>query len=389
MSLSHTSIYPYFVISALLLAVGQLIWRSSDFYQRQMHVEVTSIRFHPLDGLRGFLSLGVFFHHAVVIHFFYQHGRWEIPPSQFYTLLGQVAVALFFMITAFLFWARGLRERPCIRTELMLWSRLCRLVPMYVFSILCVLAVAAFYTRLELRESPKVVIVQILGLLSFGFVTPSDLNGMQQIWTINGNVQWSLAYEWLFYLFLPLGLVFARGLGFFILALVAGVLIQAYAHVPVEWNFLFGAAAAVLSSAKSGLGKMNWNTWPISAAILAILVYVFAAFETGYGPRQASMLFCAFYPIAKGNDIFGVLTSKSARLLGMVSYSIYLMHTILLFVAFRIIDHIASVASMSALTFWCVVAFCGMGLVGICALTYRLVEWPLMKMAMPKWLAGC
>jgi peptidoglycan/LPS O-acetylase OafA/YrhL len=53
----------------------------------------------------------VCFHHAVVGYVCYAHGRREAPPSRFYTLLGQVGVACFFMITAFLFWTKGLRDR--------------------------------------------------------------------------------------------------------------------------------------------------------------------------------------------------------------------------------------------------------------------------------------
>src|SRR5436190_2216663 len=59
-----------------------------------------------IDGLRGFLALGVLFHHALFRFNLATTGRWVIADTAFYTLLGQVAVMTFFMITGFLFWDR-------------------------------------------------------------------------------------------------------------------------------------------------------------------------------------------------------------------------------------------------------------------------------------------
>jgi len=68
-------------------------------------------RISTLDGLRGFLALGVFFHHAAVYHEYLSDGRWQVPPSRFYTLVGQSSVAMFFMITGFLFWSRIIQQK--------------------------------------------------------------------------------------------------------------------------------------------------------------------------------------------------------------------------------------------------------------------------------------
>jgi len=65
-----------------------------------------SARNESIDGLRGFLALGVFIHHCAVTWYYKQSGIWNVPPSNFYTELGQASVALFFMITAFLFWGK-------------------------------------------------------------------------------------------------------------------------------------------------------------------------------------------------------------------------------------------------------------------------------------------
>jgi peptidoglycan/LPS O-acetylase OafA/YrhL len=68
-------------------------------------------RISNLDGLRGFLAFGVFFHHAAIYHQYLQDGQWILPPSRFYSLIGQAGVALFFMITGYLFWGRMIADR--------------------------------------------------------------------------------------------------------------------------------------------------------------------------------------------------------------------------------------------------------------------------------------
>jgi peptidoglycan/LPS O-acetylase OafA/YrhL len=388
MSLSVTSVYPYFLISALLLGVGWAISRKSPFYGRLLEAEETSKRFHAIDGLRGFLALGVFFHHAVVSYFYYQHGRWELPPSQFYTLTGQVGVALFFMITGFLFWTKGLVARPFLRAQPMFWSRLRRLVPMYLFSIACVFAVVAALTDFEMRQTAKTLVEQSMAWLSFGFVVPGELNGLQESGIINASVQWTLAYEWMFYLFLPFGLIFARGIGFLLLIAASAACIQAFSTSAVEWNFLFGAVAALLIAEYVRIPAQEWNSRFISLFVVAVIVISFSMFENGYGLWQAALLCCAFVCIAGGNRLFGLLTCRAARLLGMISYSLYLMHAIVLFVTLKLVNKIAPISGMAPENYWAIVAGCGIVLVAICAVSYRLIEHPLMMAPMPGWLGG-
>jgi len=38
-------------------------------------------RLSNLDGLRGFVAFGVFFHHGAIYHQYLQDGQWASPPS--------------------------------------------------------------------------------------------------------------------------------------------------------------------------------------------------------------------------------------------------------------------------------------------------------------------
>lgn len=103
-------IVPCALITALLLAVASRLAARCTFYKKLIDQEIASERFHSIDGLRGFLALGVLFHHSVITYFYYLKGSWDVPPSRLATFFGQGGVAMFFMVTAFLFWNRALTE---------------------------------------------------------------------------------------------------------------------------------------------------------------------------------------------------------------------------------------------------------------------------------------
>src|SRR5262249_21839223 len=101
--MTTTSLLPYFAISLLL-------WLAVAAWCRRVGFGGDEAGRHvAIDGLRGFLALGVLFHHALFRFNLVTTGNWAIPDAAFYTLLGQVAVMTFFMITGFLFWDRVLR----------------------------------------------------------------------------------------------------------------------------------------------------------------------------------------------------------------------------------------------------------------------------------------
>ena len=55
------------------------------FLGSSIKIHSNNDRFISIDGLRGYLALGVFIHHAAVWYFYLKKGVWEPPPSNFYT----------------------------------------------------------------------------------------------------------------------------------------------------------------------------------------------------------------------------------------------------------------------------------------------------------------
>ncbi|HDZ0419542.1 TPA: acyltransferase family protein, partial [Klebsiella quasipneumoniae] len=60
-------------------------------------------RYSGIDGLRGYLALMVAVHHFYIFYQWRIGGEWKEPSLVFFNNLGVFAVAVFFMITGFLF----------------------------------------------------------------------------------------------------------------------------------------------------------------------------------------------------------------------------------------------------------------------------------------------
>src|SRR5579872_6442540 len=73
---------------------------------RGMGIEAKRHRYSSIDGLRGFLALFVFIHHASIWYFLPHIHRWGYTPYDLFNQFGSTSVAFFFMITAFLFFSK-------------------------------------------------------------------------------------------------------------------------------------------------------------------------------------------------------------------------------------------------------------------------------------------
>jgi hypothetical protein len=97
--MGYYAVWPYFAgLTLICWLVSTAPFRALDAPPHSAGARVSS-----LDGLRGFLALSVVFSHVAVFHNLLAGGRWDLSPSRFYTMVGQAAVVLFFMVTSYLF----------------------------------------------------------------------------------------------------------------------------------------------------------------------------------------------------------------------------------------------------------------------------------------------
>lgn len=374
--MSAFSVWPALVVIAacLLLVMPARPWAFLDAPLSQ-----SNVRYVSLDGLRGFLALAVVMHHTSITYGYIQTGIWQLPPSSFYALLGQVGVAAFFMITAFLFWGRLLDEGSRVNWSKLYCNRFFRIVPLYLVAVAFMFAVVAYRTGFQLN----VPITQLAREL-FQWILPSiikappSINGYTSPGLVLAGVTWTIYYEWLFYLSLPLLAVAAtsRSPAAFLLIIASLLIYSQNIFESTERYFiaLFACgmfAASMVRRHPKILGDSNMK----SIACVLLLLAVFLRYETAYAWGPILLLGAFFLLISSGSMLFGLLKSRSAQRLGNISYSIYLLQGPVLVFLFSQ-KTLGKYALQSPEHYWFVALLVSLILVCISTVTYRFIERP-------------
>jgi peptidoglycan/LPS O-acetylase OafA/YrhL len=342
----------------------------------------TQGRFVAVDGLRGYLALSVFLHHSVIWYYFLHTGKWDLPPSRFYTHLGQSSVAMFFMITSFLFFTKIMDGRKTgIDWGKLLVGRFMRLAPLYLFAMVVMLTIIAWVTGGQMRVPASSLAEAIASWLSFSIPGRPDINTVPGTLVTSG-VTWSLVYEWFFYLALPaMALLFRAGVPLLYLGLSAASIAAFSAwglEMKIAQAFLGGMIASVL--VRSDLFCRYARNGVFSLVIIGCAYLVVTNYASAYGGKPLALLTLAFVLIAAGNDVFGMLSRASSRVLGELAYSIYLLHGIVLFLAFQLLLGTKAGRALSPEAHWLLVLAMTVVLILICHATFRWIETPGMRM---------
>ena len=344
---------------------------------RSVKITLPAGRMQAIDGLRGYLALAVFLHHATIWQDFLQTGQWRVPASTLAAHLGQSSVSLFFMITACLFLTRILdaRQRP-IDWGLLYVSRAMRILPLLILVALTATAIIALieYTDLD-ATNPALIATSARRLL------------------ITAGVNWTLHYEWLFYFTLPL-LALMRG----VKPPVAALLLALTMLATESWseinpilllNFAAGMASAVLiryPAIRNLLCSSAASVLAIACITLAIKLC-----PTPFSATVIGLLWVAFTTIAAGNSLFGLLTHSICRQLGEITFGIYLLHGPLLFIVLRFGLGLQLAASLTPVEHWLLIVSITPVLVGLALLSFVKLERPCI-LAAPRlhvWLSAC
>jgi peptidoglycan/LPS O-acetylase OafA/YrhL len=336
-----------------------------------------------LDGLRGFLVLGVFSHHAAFWISRKDGGRWGAPDGAL-AQLGPVYVILFFMITAFLYYGKLLRSRGKKVDWLQIaLSRILRLAPLCIIMAIAAFGIALYTKNFIIVDDTTTLIRTFGSWASVGLGGNPDINGLKGSWEINAGVMWTLKYEWLFYVALPFFGIFAltavNPRALIISGILTTLLIQIISASELRPIAAFlGGVVAVYAGGNSRLAKMCRG--PVAALVfLAFVSNTLFSHRNAYGLISLVLLTVAFVIVACGNNIFGILSLRSVRSFGEVSYSAYLLHGLLLYLAFHKEKAVIFNPAVAPFQHWSIVSGLAIALVVICRLTYKYVELPGMN----------
>jgi peptidoglycan/LPS O-acetylase OafA/YrhL len=367
--------------AAYLLAIitSALLLRAVPKIARHLQHSGES-RFASIDGLRGYLAFGVFVHHSIITWIFLRTGVIDFPPSNFYSQLGQGSVALFFMITGFLFWSRLLSQGRGHDWLAFAVSRLFRLYPLYL-PLMVLVFVSVFHLQgWELKESGWRLLSQIFGWLTFD---RPDVNQYHRTGMLIANVTWTLTYEVFFYLALPLAAMVFIYRGNWLQVLLCLIGIYALYQI-IGWEH--SLKKHFLASFLGGIGAAYWVrrpqlvTWAqtrlATIVALAALTITFTAFSRAFSLIPLLLLSLFFVIVASGNTLFGALKPRSIRWLGEISYSTYLLHGFVIWMLVQRLPPVLHLDGRDPWTFLPLMAVCACLLILISSVTFLYIEKP-------------
>lgn len=297
-------------------------------------------RYGSIDGLRGYLAIAVFFHHFIITWYWKNTGEWVRPPEDYFQNYGKVGVAIFFMITGFLFVSKLLKDQGKTDWLKLFKSRFFRIFPLYLFSLFIITMVVFYKQKFELHVEPIALIKDYIKWLIF---YGGSINGFTETKQIIAGVDWTLKYEWLFYISLPFIAQIIR------LGKVASIVVliicfceflfpTSKMSISSAYFILFAVGAICAYLAQTELAKNKIFSSHLFSIFSTCLLVCSLVYPSTFSLMHITIMSMFFFIIALGNNMFGLLSSRASILLGELSYSIYLLHGAVLYLSFSVFN---------------------------------------------------
>lgn len=369
-------------IYAFMLTVGKWLLRFESF-----RGSVTSMphRHGAVDGLRGVLAAGVMIHHSFAAYGYFTTGRWEWSHSPILNQLGQSTVALFFMITGFLFTIKA--SEKTINWQSLYISRIARLAPLYAIVVLAVFCVVFFESNGSLNEPIEKIFKEFFLWLTFVCFGRPDVNAFPMTWTIIAGVNWSLKYEVLFYVFcIPAIHFVSRWTSPKVRLLISSLMLLAllayrHKHQMGANNSLYGAhfLCGILVAHASKIPNLYdlASSWVMKVCAVAALVFLGTMRDANSAAAVVASI-AMFFAVVGNASAFGLLKTRSAIWLGDISYGIYLIHGILLWIFMSALQSQRVLDGISLWAFWLNMLAVSACVVFLASSSYVKLESPIM-----------
>lgn len=364
--------FPWSIIAMILfiycLCVGYF---TKLIFPRNRQTALTS-RVGYLDGLRAIAALLVVnAHFSGVIAW----GLGNRKPLLFADNSGSMGVQIFFALSGFLF-AEKIFNNKMEEPAKFLMGRIKRIFPLYFVAV-----TASILLMLVFSFSRPDILKMFHACLDFYlsgiFFTQAEKIGEFFPVQVLGTI-WTLRYEWAFYLFVPFlafSITSKRAMAASILAvLLYLVATTSVTATNIYWAFFLpGIFAAAVLRKSPILGA--WQRYLVFVMI-PVLSFLILFGPTGYTLFRLIEITILFLMIVLSEP--RILFNKTLRFLGEISYSIYLVHFPMLFVAGQLLAHIYKSAFFSG-WFQAVVEFLFAGTAILLSYgTYSVIESPFM-----------
>ena len=349
--------------------------------------------FIALDHVRALAALIVFTWHFLHSTNGYPIALEYVPMVPPFAILdeGHTGVALFMTLSGYLF--SKLLDGKRIHYGVFLWNRVVRLLPLLA-AVSLIVGIGKFLAGEDMRSYGW--------MLAKGLYLPTLPNG-----------GWSIAVEFHYYAVLPILLWLLRRskllpLGVVLAAIALRLMIhqqtgevQSLAYWTLVGRIDQFALGMVAYHFRSRVARRHWLAGAGFAAFSSFYWYFDAQGGFFLNPSYPSpSLLWVILPTIEGlafglgiawyDSSFVLPTTGFSKMLGRIgdySYSMYLLHFFFVFAAARFVnERIADLSNFYVACLWAVAAFIGM--LPLCALSFRLLEAPFLRLRKPYVIAG-
>jgi len=348
-----------------------------------------------ITGLRGLLATMVIFSHFYMEVYSSQH-VWIYNKDYFELFgfgnalvnFGKFGVAMFFMISGFLFYR--MIDKQKIDIGKFFTSRIKRLAPLYFFVVSIVLSSALLSG--EVSDISNFALSSLRWMLFIGNYNIDGFNASR----VTSGVEWTLRIEWLLYFSIPVlfmakkrfpGKIF-RYLSVLMSILIIfaiAVIIREYGHVYTDPRPVIAFFSGFIAYEASKIKFTFSYKITSSIALLLLIIAVFTSSNNFMYLCFIVLLTIPFIAICQGGDIFGFLNTKLLLSLGEISYSIYLIHGVILYLSAGLINSLLGYNPL-LIFILCPAYFIIVFIAS--SLSYRFIEMPFMHTVSLKGLHG-
>jgi peptidoglycan/LPS O-acetylase OafA/YrhL len=150
------------------------------------------------------------------------------------------------------------------------------------------------------------------------------------------------------------------------------------ARIPAH-SFLSGMLVAIL--VRTHFVKYLQG-FPSAFISTCLIIFSILKFSDPFSFYPLIILSFFFSVVASGNSFFGIFSLRVSRVMGEISFGIYLLHGILLFTLLRLFLGDSKSIALHQYEYWGYILFCTPILIIICYLTFRIIEKPCMNLTM-------
>lgn len=361
----------YFSISVVFccLVLSILLFSSPLF--KFLDLDISEKRNNNIDGVRYYLAALVIFHHLNCSYNYITTGKWW-PTSDLMLYFGKYGVAVFFMITAYLFWGM-VRDKKEVDWVEIYSKRAFRIMPLAFFcSFVGVFLLLTFTEHnIDMLHNIRNILPWFDGGL---WDSKPQITSFQKPWIVMAGVTWTLKWEWIFYFSLPLFFLINKKPLELVILLFAFSLyfLPGITRDATMWAYFFTGMLCRELAEKVRFSKSGANTILVLSVCTIVMVK-----PALYMPPEKFLLLAAFFGIVSGADLFGLLTLNAVKRLGAISYSLYLTQGLIMFPAFYFIKKHGVIDNSLPLLAFLIAIFLSICIIS--SLTFHYIESPFIN----------